>query len=226
MEIKERKRYRELHKDSTLAEWDILAENGLARMTKLRQFCSGFVIDDEGTVHDVACEKESALEDFLEGFGDRKLVIFCEYRESIDRVCELLTRNSVEWICLDGRTKDKSCWKQFQSDPSIQVIVCQYQSANAGIDLFAADTILYYEPCLSSNIMEQSRDRIHRIGQSRPCGYVYLLTAGSIEMAIYDALKGYADFGKRLFEEYMEEYARSSMHHDREREREREYGWQ
>lgn len=204
IELQEKKLYRELHKHSTVESMDIVADNPLVKLLRLRQVCSGF-IGDRKTDHELKSEKLAALEDFLDGW-QKKLVIFCEFRRSIDLVCGLLDRLRTPYVSLDGAQSDKSVWRRFQADPAIQVIVCQYQSANAGIDLFAADTVLYYEPCLSSNVLEQSRDRIHRIGQWRACSYVHMLTKGTVEVAIYKALKGYSDFNQQLFTEYMSEY--------------------
>ena len=115
----------------------------------------------------------------------------------------------IRFITLDGDQKDKKiCWK-IQTDKSIRVIVCQYQTAAAGIDLFASDTIIYYEPTLRSNILEQSRDRIHRTGQKEKCSYIHLLTKGTVEVNIYRALAGYSDFNEALFTRYMEGYRKS-----------------
>ena len=112
-------------------------------------------------------------------------------------------------MILDGNQKDKHIWRKFQSDESIRVIICQYQSASTGIDLYAADTIIYYEPTLSSNTLDQSRDRIHRSGQTEKCSYIHFITKGTVEEAIYKALKGYSDFGTKLFTQYMNEYTKS-----------------
>ncbi len=204
IELLERKAYKSLHEESALEDMDVLASNPLARMTKLRQMCSGWVNDGHEDIP-MKCEKLNALADFLDGW-EKKLVIFCEFRRSIDNVIGLLTKEKISYVVLDGRTKDKTVWKQFQTDPTIQVIVCQYQSANAGIDLYAADTIIFYEPTLSSNVLEQAKDRIHRIGQTQKCSYIHFLTKGTIEKAIYRALTRYADFSDRLFREYMLEW--------------------
>lgn len=207
IELKEPKLYKELHKHSTVEELEILAENPLARMTKLRQVCSGF-LNDGTTTHELKCEKLSALEDFLDGWS-KKLVIFAEYKLSIRKISELLTRLKIKHVVLDGEQKDKLIWRKFQSDDSIQVIVCQYQSASAGIDLFAASTTIYYEPTLSSTTLDQSRDRTHRTGQTEPCQYIHFVTKGTIEEAIFKALQNFSDFGEKLFQEYMQEYVRS-----------------
>jgi len=36
----------------------------------------------------------------------------------------------------------------------------------------------------------QSRDRIHRIGQEKPCTYIYLLVPGTVDVAAYRAAIG------------------------------------
>jgi SNF2 family DNA or RNA helicase len=207
IEMKEPAMYKELLKKSTIKKLGLLAENPLVKMTKLRQICSGFLKTDTEML-ELKCEKLQVLEDFLDGW-DKKLVIFCEFKHSIKAVSILLEKLKIRYVTLDGEQKDKLIWQKFQKDTKIQIIVCQYQSASQGIDLYAADTILFYEPTLSSNISEQSRDRIHRVGQKNKCSYIHFITKGTIEKAIYRALQGYADFGEKLFSEYMEEYQRS-----------------
>ena len=207
IELKEPKLYKELHKHSTIEEMDLLAENPLARMTKLRQICSGF-LNDGTEIHELKCEKLKVLEEFLDGW-EKKLVIFCEFKYSIKAISSLLNKLKIKHVTLDGEQKDKQIWRKFQSDPQIQVIICQYQSGSAGIDLYSADTIIFYEPTLRSNILEQAKDRIHRIGQTSKCSYIHFITKGTIEVAIYRALKNYNDFSKKLFEEYMVESTRS-----------------
>lgn len=207
IELKEPKLYKELHKHSTIEEMDLLAENPLARMTKLRQICSGF-LNDGTEIHELKCEKLKVLEEFLDGW-EKKLVIFCEFKYSIKAISSLLNKLKIKHVILDGEQKDKHIWRKFQTDPKIQVIICQYQSGSTGIDLYTADTIIFYEPTLRSNTLEQAKDRIHRIGQTSKCSYIHFITKGTIEVAIYRALKNYNDFSKKLFEEYMVEYTRS-----------------
>ena len=202
--------YKKLATESAILEYEILAENPLSRLVKLRQLCSGHIKLDSGEILEVKNEKLNILQELLEGYDySKKIVIFCEFKFSIVKVVELLKKMKIKHVVLDGDQKDKTIWRKFQSDKSIRVIVCQYQTASAGIDLFASDTIIYYEPTLRSNTLEQSRDRIHRTGQSNKCSYIHLLTKGTVEVDIYRALAGYSDFSEKLFTEYMEGYRRS-----------------
>lgn len=210
VDIVEKTLYKKLATESALLEYEILAENPLSRLVKLRQLCSGHIKIDSGEIIEVKNEKLSVLQELLEGYeDDKKLVIFAEFKYSIAKIGELLTKLKIKFVTLDGDQKDKTIWRLFQKDPSIRVIVCQYQTASAGIDLFASDTIVFFEPTLRSQILEQARDRIHRSGQSNKCSYIHLLTRGTVEVDIYRALAGYSDFSEKLFTEYMEGYKRS-----------------
>lgn len=209
VELKEKSLYKRLHDDSALLEFEILAENPLSRMIKLRQLCAGHIKTENGLI-ETKTEKLEILKELIEGYeDDKKLVIFAEFKYSISKISELLKKQKIKHIVLDGDQKNKTIWRQFQADKSIRVIVCQYQTASAGIDLFASDTIIYYEPTLRSNILEQSRDRIHRSGQKNKCSYIHLITKGTIEVDIYRALAGYSDFNEKLFTEYMSNYRKS-----------------
>ena len=211
IECKEKVKYKEMHDYSTVEDAEIIADNPLVRLLHLRQICSGFITDESGGVTELQCEKPKALADFLDGY-ERKLVIFAEFVHSIETICKTLDGMSVSYTVLDGRTKDKeTAWKSFQSDGSIQVIVCQYQTANAGIDLYAADTVLFYEPTLSCNVLEQAKARITCIEKTNG-EYIHFITKGSVELAIYRALSDYHDFNDELFTTYMEEYTRGGRY--------------
>ena len=201
---KSKKLYKGIMKDSALQEYSTVYTNSLSRMTAARTCASGYVKTEEGVV-EAPCEKLDVLHDFLSEF-EKKLVIFAEYTHSIQNIADLCTKLGKRFVVLNGTQKDKTVWREFQEDPSVRVIICQYQSANAGIDLYAADTMLFYEPTLSSNVLEQCKDRIHRIGQQHKCSYIHILTNGTIEKAIYHALINYRDFTEKMFTEHLEFY--------------------
>lgn len=202
--------YKKLSTESAILEYEILAENPLSRLVKLRQLCSGHIKTETGEIIEVANNKIPILQEIIEGYeDDKKLVIFAEFKYSIGKISELLRKMKIRHVVLDGDQKDKKIWRQFQEDKCIRVIVCQYQTANAGIDLFASDTIIYYEMTLRSTILEQSRDRIHRTGQKNKCSYYFLITKGTVEEQIYKSLAGYSDFSEKLFTEYINQYRRS-----------------
>ena len=209
VEIGEKSIYKRMMKESALIEYEMIADNPLVRRLKMRQICGGF-IQNEDELIELKCEKISILDELIDGYpDDEKLVIFAQFKYSIKQIVSLLKRKKIKHVVLDGDQKNKEIWRDFQNDTTIKIIVCQYQTANAGIDLFAASTIIYYEPTDRSVVLEQSRDRIHRTGQKQKCSYIHLLTKGTVEVGIYRALAQFKDFDDRLFSEYMNEYRRS-----------------
>lgn len=212
VDLKNKSLYKQLATESAILKYEILADNPLSRLVKLRQLCSGYLkVDPEiGDDIEVETEKTAVLKELIEGFEeDKKLVIFAEFKYSIKKISNLMDKKKIKYVVLDGNQKDKTIWRKFQTDKSIRIIVCQYQTASAGIDLYASDTIIYYEPTLRSTTLEQSRDRIHRTGQKNKCSYIHLLTTGTVEVDIYRALSNYSDFSEKLFTEYMNDYRRS-----------------
>ena len=202
---KEKAIYKEMAEHSTVEKLELLADNPLSKMLRLRQIASGFITDEDGKVHELKTEKLTILEELLESLN-KKTVIFADFKYSIKRISELLDKMKIKFVVLDGDQQDKKIWRKFQSDESIQVIVCQYQSGSTGIDLFASDTIIYYEPTQRSTLLEQSRDRIHRRGQNQKCSYIHILTKGTIEVSMYRALSNFEDFNERLFTEYIQQF--------------------
>jgi SNF2 family DNA or RNA helicase len=107
-------------------------------------------------------------------------------------------------VSLNGDQKNKTIWREFQASKDIQVIVVQYQSGCSGIDLYESSHTIYFEPPLSSTILEQSRDRTHRIGVKNHCNYYFLITKGTMEQKIYERLVGYQDFTIKYLKEMYE----------------------
>lgn len=104
---------------------------------------------------------------------DDKVVVFCQFRESVVRVADMLSKHG-RTVRMDG-TSNGPVWKEFQ-DGDARYIVCQYQSGGVGIDLFASHTMVFYEPTMSALLLEQARARIRRKGQNDHQLYYYITT--------------------------------------------------
>ena len=75
----------------------------------------------------------------------------------------------------------------------------QYQAGATGLNLQKASKIIYFSLPLSSELFEQSKKRIHRIGQKNNCMYYYLITKKTIEEKILETLKQRKDYTDELF---------------------------
>ena len=80
------------------------------------------------------------------------------------------------------------------------VTFVQYQAGAMGGNYQKANKIIYYTLPLgkgSCDLWTQSKKRIHRIGQDKPCFYYYLLVKGSFEEKNLKSLQ----VGKELTDE-------------------------
>lgn len=182
---------------------DMVMDNPLVVMTKLRQVASGFVIHDSGT-ESFDCTKAQVLHDLIESILPHKVVVFANFKESIRSVKEVCVQLKVPYMVLDGDQPDKDIWRKFQALDGPCVFIGQYQSASEGIDLYTATHTIYFEPTNSSRILEQSRDRTHRHGVRSACNYYHFITTGTIEEEMFRALSQFQDFTETRYREIVQ----------------------
>lgn len=70
-----------------------------------------------------------------------------------------------------------------------------------GLNLQKANKVIYFTLPKRLELYEQSKKRIHRIGQDKPCFYYLMMCKESVEEDIYNALKMRKDFTDKLFNE-------------------------
>lgn len=168
---------------------------------KKLQVCSGFLKTDDGITR-VKTDKVNALLTLIEGRDD-KVVVFCNYIDSIDRICETLAKHGIPHHRFDGSTKEPT-WQQFQQDDS-RVFVAQYQRGGVGIDLFASNCMVFYEPTNRAVLLEQAKARIMRKGQTRHCSYYYLYCRDTIEERAMRSVREGVDVSREMLDTWNEE---------------------
>ena len=162
---------------------ELVGDTTLTAMLYSRQLCGAY-----------AADKLKAVADLIESTNDR-LIIFYNFNIELfelKKICKALKRPTSE---VNGTTKDLNA---YQNDPD-SVTLIQYQSGAMGLNLQLANKIIYFAPPLSSELYEQSKKRIHRIGQQRPCFYYRLICKSTIETKIYEVLEQRNDYTERLF---------------------------
>ena len=140
--------------------------------------------------------KLEAFKELIQSTNDRVIVFYnftVEMGRMLDIVYELERPTSV----VNGQLKDLDAYENHEDS----VTFIQYQAGAMGLNLQKANKIIYFSLPERSDLFEQSKARIHRIGQNRPCFYWIMMCERSVEEGIYQTLQERKDFTDELFAE-------------------------
>ena len=141
--------------------------------------------------------KLDAFRDLLESTSDR-LIVFYNFNEELNRLNTIAKQFTRHISIVNGSVKDLAAYENYTDS----ITFVQYQAGAMGLNLQKANKIVYFTLTDKSELFEQSKKRIHRIGQNKTCFYYYLLCRNSIEIDILDTLKMRKDYTDALFEKY------------------------
>ena len=168
-------------------EMELIGDTRLTKRMYCRMLCGQF-----------SKEKLQAFTDLIWSTNER-LIVFYNFNEELELLTKVASTKTEHISIVNGQVKDLQNYSDF--DDSITFI--QYQAGAMGLNLQKANRIVYYSLPQKYEHFEQSKKRIHRIGQERTCFYHYLLCRNSVELDILETLKMRKDYTDALFEKYM-----------------------
>jgi SNF2 family DNA or RNA helicase len=186
------KEYRKFKKDSIVKfdDVELVGDTTLTKMLYLRMLCGQY-----------NTEKLDAFKDLVESTNDR-LIVFYNFTDELNKMVQLVSEMGKKISIVNGQVKDLTAY-ECDSD---SITFVQYQAGSMGLNLQKANKIVYFTLPLMSEHFEQSKKRIHRIGQDRPCFYYMMLCKGTIEEDILQTLELRKDYTDYLFKENNDDY--------------------
>ncbi|QHO53358.1 Putative SWI/SNF-related matrix-associated actin-dependent regulator of chromatin subfamily A member 3-like [Arachis hypogaea] len=134
--------------------------------------------------------KTSALIKFLKESREQKptakLVVFSQFRKVLVLLEVPLKEAGFKTLRIDGlMTAEQRAGviDQFQDteENGLTVLLASLRVSGAGVNLTAATTVYFMEPCCNAAVEEQAMDRVHCIGQKEAVRIVRLVVRDSIE---------------------------------------------
>ncbi|KAL5342971.1 SNF2 family N-terminal domain-containing protein [Aspergillus crustosus] len=119
--------------------------------------------------------------------GGHRVLLYFQMTRMIDLMEEYLTYRNYKYCRLDGSTKledRRDTVADFQQRPDIFVFLLSTRAGGLGINLTAADTVIFYDSDWNPTIDSQAMDRAHRLGQTRQVTVYRLITRNTIEERI------------------------------------------
>ena len=155
-----------------------------AKLMKLREIVSGFVINKDGSIINFDTNKDKLLDAAFEEIGDKPIIIWCQFQHEINRLAE-----KYNGVALTSQTKDRdSIIRQFKNN-EIKLLFTHPKLLGKGLTFVNCTYNIYYSLSFSYEEYRQSQDRIHRIGQDNKCTYIILQGKNTIDEKIYNCLK-------------------------------------
>jgi SNF2 family DNA or RNA helicase len=169
-------------------------QNVLTQIMRLQQICLGHLTDDAGEVHPIKSNRLNELLDICDEIQG-KAIIWATWTMDIRSIAKALRdRHDVQAVAtLHGETPDSERQKiveSFQDRQSeLRFLVGHPKTGGFGLTLTAANTVIYYSNSYDLELRIQSEDRAHRIGQENKVTYIDLISPGTIDQKIVEALR-------------------------------------
>lgn len=116
--------------------------------------------------------------------GGHRVLIYNQMTRMIDLMEEYLHYRGYSYIRLDGSSKiadRRDLVTDWQTRPDIFVFLLSTRAGGLGINLTAADTVIFYDSDWNPTVDQQAMDRAHRLGQTKQVTVYRLITRNSVE---------------------------------------------
>ena len=146
------------------------------KLTKIRQ-----IIANEKTTQTI-----ELAENIIE--QDKKVIIFCNFTESLNRICEHFGKSAVKVDGSMSKNERQLSVDRFQDDDKVKVFVGNIKAAGVGITLTAGEGVIMNDLSFLPSDHAQAEDRAYRYGQKNNVLVYYPIFENTIEGIIYDIL--------------------------------------
>ena len=168
----------------------VVAANDGIKAMKLVQVCTGVVYDSEKEHRRIGAEERiEELKEVIREAG-AKVIVFVPLTGALHYVKEHLEK---EWsvAVVDGSVSKgarDAIFRAFQKDPDPHVLIAHPETMSHGLNLIAADTVVWYAPIHENEVYLQANARVTRPGQTRKT-LVAQLWSTPLEAEMYKRLE-------------------------------------
>lgn len=161
----------------------------------MRYLLAGYLVytDPEGDRTVVKFKNNPKMDEMIQVFSeikpDRKVLVFCEYKNTGEIICERLRDEKIKALRLYSKTPDKiGVMQRFKQDPTIRALVMSSAGAR-GLNLQEANYVFFYETPTNPATRKQEYKRADRQGQTRRVFVVDFVVKNSLDISILRAIE-------------------------------------
>lgn len=130
--------------------------------------------------------KMAVLDGMLRRLRDdgHKCLIYSQFTKVLDILEDYCGGSGFKFVRLDGQTEladRRDIVADWQSNDELFIFLLSTRAGGVGLNLTAADTVIFYDSDWNPTQDLQAMDRAHRLGQERPVTVYRLTSRGTIE---------------------------------------------
>ncbi|CAH8491842.1 unnamed protein product [Schistosoma rodhaini] len=113
-----------------------------------------------------------------------RVLIYSQMTRMIDILEEFMLYRKHAYLRLDGSSRlsdRRDMVAQWQTNPRWFVFLLSTRAGGLGINLTAADTVIFYDSDWNPTVDQQAMDRAHRLGQTKPVTVYRLICKNTVE---------------------------------------------
>jgi superfamily II DNA or RNA helicase len=179
---------------------EVVGELVVTRLLRLAQLANGYARTADDSLVTVGRDKVTFAQDHLRSLKDqglRKVVIVCEEKPQLLHAGRAAKQAGYGVIPFYGATENReAAIDKFQGSDKCMAMVMQISTGAMGIDLSAADTMIFWTPPTKFLLWDQVSARIRKYKDMRTLLYLYYIMEGTIEEAKYLALQQNIDLAR------------------------------
>lgn len=178
--------YKKLEKDLIIeiAEEDITAANSAVLTNKLLQMANGAIYSESKEVVNIHDEKLGKLEEIIDTSNGKSVLVFYNFKHDYNRISEMLTKKKLTYQTLNN-SEDIKKW----NNGEIQVALLHPASAGHGLNLqYGGNIIVWFGLTWSLELYQQANARLHRQGQKGIVIIHHLISKGTVDEDVMNAL--------------------------------------
>jgi hypothetical protein len=114
---------------------------------------------------------------------DDKVLVFSQYDMVLDATMAELRAHGItakRFLTHKSLAQRREMLNEFERDPEFKVLLLNVRMCNAGLNLMAANKVIFLEPCLSDDVRTQAIGRVNRNGQTRDVDIYTLIDSTTV----------------------------------------------
>lgn len=196
---KAEKAYRSMERDAVLEienADDIDAASAAALSTKLLQLANGAIYDEYKNYHEIHDCKIEAFMETLEQLQGKNVLVFYNFKHDYERLEAALKKAKINFRKLETK-EDQKDW----NDGKIRVLLTHPASSAYGLNLQeGGNHVIWFGLNWNYELYTQANKRLHRQGQKEKVIIHHLVTKGTRDEDVMEALKQKEDVQEYVLE--------------------------